>query len=357
MRIGRRALYEALKNLSRVAPTKFAVEVLTGVLIAAKNGIAELTATDLETRLVYRLPAEGELSACLPVKLLRDLVKPESARQAGEVVIEPVSEQQVMVNAGGAESRLNCFVPSQFPDWPVAPGDFRPCVIWDGGRLRDALEFVLPAVSRDPSRPGLRGVYFDAGRIVSTDGHRLHWHALEPKLPKQLLLPGAAAGVLMQLTGDDSVALARAEGWVRIEGGNWSLAAKEMDTTYPQYTRVVPGQNEATSVILLPTALARREVQRLKRVAPKANIKVRLNGALTLAVQDYDNNQAEAVIQPLENSHKGEDLVTGLDPAYLLDALGKADETARVGFGSSAADPVRIDLAGGRMAVVMPVRL
>ncbi|HOX42936.1 MAG TPA: DNA polymerase III subunit beta [Myxococcota bacterium] len=356
MKVAQRPLYEALKELTRVVPIKHALTVLTMVLIEVRNGLATLTSTDLETRLTYRLPAEGELTTCLPVKLLRDLVKPESAKQNGEVVIEPMSDKQVRVEVAGAESRVACYVPLDFPDWPVAPGDFKPNVVWDGDLLRRSLDFVLPAVSHDKTRPHLGGVYFDSGRAVATDGHRLHWHALEPKLPKSLLLPGAAASILAQLACDGPVNLSRAEGWSRFEGGNWVLMSKEMDGTYPHYTQVVPGANEATSVILLPSAPIRRELQRLKRLAPKANVKVTLNGALSLSIQDHDANQATAVIKPTENSHTGKDLVIGVNPAYLVEALGTADETVRVGFGD-AIDPVRIDLPGGRLSIVMPVRL
>ncbi|HOX44562.1 MAG TPA: DNA polymerase III subunit beta [Myxococcota bacterium] len=356
MKVAQRPLYEALKELTRVVPIKHALTVLTMVLIEVRNGLATLTSTDLETRLTFRLPAEGELTACLPVKLARDLVKPESSRKTGFVAIDSISDKQVRIEVAGAESRVACYDPVEYPSSPLAPGDFKPCVIWDGDLLRKSLDFVLPAISYDKTRPHLGGVYFDSGRLVATDGHRLHWHALEPKLPKSLLLPGAAASILAQLASDGPVCLARAEGWCRFEGGNWVLMSKEMDGTYPHYTQVVPGANEATSVILLPTAPIRRELQRLRRLAPKANLRVTLNGSLTLAIQDHDANQAVAVIQTLENSHIGPDLVTGLNPAYLLEALGSADETVRLGFGD-AIDPVRIDLPGNRLVVIMPVRL
>ncbi|HOX57863.1 MAG TPA: DNA polymerase III subunit beta [Verrucomicrobiota bacterium] len=357
MKVAQRPLHEALRQLTRVVPAHHALPILTTVLIAARNGIVELTATDLETRLVYRLPAEGELTACLPVRLLRDLTKPESARTASAVIIEPAGDSQVRVEVAGAESRVACYVPLDFPDWPVAPGDFKPNVVWDGDLLQRSLDFVLPATSRDRTRPNLIGVFFDAGSVVATDGHRLHQHALEPKLPKSLLLPTAAAEVLARLAGDGPVNLSRAEGWCRFEAGPWTLLSKEMDSSaYPRVGQVIPDRDDAHSAVLLPTAPIRRELQRLRRLAPKANVKVTLNGALSLSIQDHDANQATAVIKPTENSHTGKDLVIGVNPAYLLEALGTVDETVRVGFGDNV-DPVRIDLPSGRMAVVMPVRL
>jgi len=357
MRIAQRPLFEALKRLTRVVPIKHALTVLTMVLLEVRNGLATLTTTDLEARLTFRLPAEGELTTCLPVKLLRDLVRPESARQAGEVVIEPAGDAKVRVEVAGAESKLASYVPLDFPDWPVAPGDFKPNVVWDGDLLRKSLDFVLPATSRDRTRPNLIAVFFDAGRLVATDGHRLHTNQLEPKLAKPLLLPSAAASILAQLTCDGPVNLSRAEGWCRFEGGNWVLASREMGpNTYPRVGQVIPDRDDAHSLVTLATGPLRKELLRLRRLVPKSNLKIILNGALTLAVQDEDTNQAVAVVHPLENSHQGQDLVIGVNPVLLLEALGGEDEVVQMGFGGTA-DPIRVDLPGGRLSVVMPVRL
>jgi DNA polymerase III sliding clamp (beta) subunit (PCNA family) len=61
-------------------------------------------------------------------------------------------------------------------------------------------------------------------------------------------------------------------------------------------------------------------------------------------------------VVPLENDHVGEDLVLGVAPAYLIDALGKDVRPVRLNLGG-ALDPLVVRHDDGRLAVVMPMRV
>jgi DNA polymerase III sliding clamp (beta) subunit (PCNA family) len=92
-------------------------------------------------------------------------------------------------------------------------------------------------------------------------------------------------------------------------------------------------------------------------VSKNGSVKLRVNGAITMSAEDPDLGEAEVVVPSIESNHEGKDLVVGFNSAYLRDALAAKDsDTFEVGF-SGAVGPARIEAGGGRMAVVLPMRV
>jgi len=355
MKITRRPFYDALKQLSRVADQRAAMPVLNHVLLEAKDDTLKLTATDLNKRLTCQLPAEGKLTACLPTKLLANLVKPESRRDKGDVSLEALPDNKFSVEIAGLATILNGIDPNDFPIGEEA--DLKLLAMWPAKDLDASLAFVLPAYSCDVTRPNLNSVFFNGGTVTTTDGHRLHQSALPGPLDTSLLVPAAVANTLHHILSDgDHVVIARAGENIRFGVGIWQLDARLMDERFPDTEQVIPEKNSQPTKLKLDTKVFTKALTRVAKLSSGQGVKFTVNGSLVLSSQDVDTGSAETEVPVLSNTHAGPDLAAGFNVAFLLDALRKSGDFVELGF-SDDLSPMRIDREDGRLAIVMPLRI
>jgi len=357
MRVDRRALHDALKELARLAPSRGPLPHLSNVLLVGAGDKLVVVSTDLTTRLTCELPAQGDhLLACAPAKLLASLVKPVG-KGAGDVVIE-VTGDKIYVTIGGTTMQLPAADPQLFPA-PLSTADWKLVGMCQASPLQQALAWVLPAVSTDPSRKHLNAVLIDQQAVVATDGHRLHLapSPIKPEVP--LLLPSSSAVVLSRiLKRDDQVVFARhktkEQDQLRVRCGPWQLETRLLDEQFPPYNHVIPSKDAQQSQVVFDTAALCMALAQAMKLSERGNIKVCVNGAVVLSPWGSSLGEAELVAPTLQNNHNGPDIELGLDGKYLLDALPRAGQV-ELGLGGPL-DPVRVDI-DGRLAVIMPLRL
>jgi len=357
MRVDRRALHNALKESARLAPTRAPLPHLSNVLLTGTSDKLTLSATDLTTRLTCDIPAQGNpFETCVPAKLLANLVKP-AGKSAGDVVLD-VSGDKICVTISGTTMQLPAMDPQLFPagfsteEWALVG-------MCQAKALQEALAWVLPAASTDPTRKHLNSVYLDQDAVVATDGHRLHL-APSPLTPEvSILLPSSSAAVLSRiLKRDDQVVVARyktkEQDQLRIRCGPWQLECRLLDETFPPYNQVIPAKGVQQSQVIFDTTALTVALAQVMKLSERGNIKVCVNGAVVLSPWGSSLGEAEMAVPTLQNNHNGPDLEVGLDGKYLLDALPRAGQV-ELGLGGPL-DPVRVDM-DGRLAVIMPVRL
>jgi DNA polymerase III subunit beta len=322
MRINRRLFYGALHELIRIADPKAVQPILRHVLLQARDGLLTLRTTDLTQSLTCQLPAEGELDTCLPAKLLANLVKPEGKGGAGEVTLEPLIENKVSIRLDGVSTSLPGMPSSEFPA-PLGAGlEWNPLADWPAKPLHDALSFVLPATSNDPTRPHLQGVFFDLDKMVATDGHRMHIAPLPAPISTPLLIPSSSAMTLVRIIcGEQEMVSSVAKGHLRVCVGPWILETMFIDATFPDYHRVLPDKESMFVHLTVEARSLSKALLRLARLSQVKETTVRVNGVMSLRTCDLDMGEAEVVVPTLDNNHEGEDFVIAFNRNYLREAI------------------------------------
>jgi DNA polymerase III sliding clamp (beta) subunit (PCNA family) len=356
MRVDRRALHDALKELARLAPSRGLLPHLANVVLVGADDKLVLASTDITTRLTCELPAKGKpIETCVPARLLASLVKP-AGKRAGDVDLEAAGDK-VTVTIGGSAMQLPAADPQLFP---AAFGTEYWTLVGTchAGQLQEALAWVLPAASTDPTRKHLNSVFIDRD-VVATDGHRLHLAPSPIALDQPLLLPSGAARVLTRvLRQDDQVVVARRKNedqdQLCVRCGSWQLDTHLMLERFPPYTNVIPARGEQQSQVVFDTAVLCMVLAQVMKLSERGNIKVCVNGTVVLSPWGASLGKAQLAVPALENDHEGPDLELGLDGKYLLDALPRTGQV-ELGLGGPL-DPVRVDV-DERLAVIMPVRL
>ena len=353
MKVDRRALYGALQELVRVTVPKASLPALSHVLLQAIAGVLTLRTTDLRQILTCQLAAEGDIETCLSAKLLATLIKPEGRGDAGDVVIEQIDTVSCAVTLDGLTSKIIAMDPDEFPSGP-ADGEWSLLAMWPSAQIIEALSYVLPAASKDDGRPHLNAVRFDNEKIVTTDGHRLHLAPLPSKLLEPLTIPLDSAKTLSRILKlGGQVILAGCEGRLRARVGSWQLDTKLIEERFPPYEKVIP--NEQPTVMSVDHTLLSKALTRVSRLGKSNLVKLTINGAMTLATSNPDLGEAEVAVPLIETNHNGADIIMGLNPTYLRDAVGTQTDTIQFGM-SGTTDAVTLDM-GGPFAVIMPTRL
>ena len=162
------------------------------------------------------------------------------------------AERDIELSAGSSRFHLRTLPADDFPRFPETEGD---PVELPAAPLRDTINRVARAASRDEARPVLTGVLVtvegDAMTMVATDSYRLAVKTtkLESSVPDRLEanVPARALRELARLIeagGEDtlSVWLTRNQAIFRV--GSTSLSSRLIDGQFPNHSQLLPESYE-----------------------------------------------------------------------------------------------------------------
>ena len=340
-------LSKLLQIVVRAVPNRPTLQLLTAVLIEAKEGVLRMSATDMEISLSLgaRAPIEEEGRAAVPARVLAEIL---GSLPAEEVLLQ-ADEKAAAISHGKNAYELRTFGnPHEFPKLPAFPeaaggeGSEGRVFSVPTGQLAAALAKVAPSVSRDEQRPVLTGVlvsFADGGAtMVATDGYRMALN--RARLEGARGVPGGAAGTalipgralkevvrLSELAETATVALTENAALFSMKGVVFST--RLIDGNYPEYGRLLPDSCEREFAV--ETAALRATLRRLNIIAgrqsPPAPVKLAfsrpseagtpLGGELTISVRGSETGRATETI-PAEVP-EGEGFEACFNPSSLLD--------------------------------------
>jgi DNA polymerase-3 subunit beta len=269
-------LRRAVAFVASVAETRNTIPILGQIKVEVKTDQIELTATDLDIEASIKVPAEVSappLSFTVSPRLLSHIV-----RYAETVKLSRV-DNKIVIEADDVVASFREIMPAV--DFPLFRGSEDPpegpVQAIAEAVLEKALRLAAVTISTEETRYYLNGVYLhhsDAAgglRVVSTDGHRMTIYDAR--------VPWGLTGVIAQTK---TVALLRS---ALVRGGNrevsvapyytksndghanlvalrficdnWTIKAKLIDGTFPDYRRVMPQPSDKIAVVITDAALRR----------------------------------------------------------------------------------------------------
>lgn len=328
-RCERDVLNDALSTCSRaVSARSGSLPVLTGIRAELSGDVLRLTGTDLELTITIDVDVAGEQDgvAVIPARLFGDIVR---ALELGAVHVE-VHDEQAQISAGRSEFSLRLIPADEFPRTAESTGM---SVTIPGKEFAAALNQVVPAASKDDSRPLLTGVLLAAEgsgvRLVATDSYRLSLRDLPGTsvLPEgqKVLLPAKALSELARLLGPgnagDEVVLRLGERDASFEVGPARLTTRVIEGDFPNYQGLIP-KNHPNRLYVSRSQLydAVRRVELLARESTPVRLEMHADGVDLKAIRQ-DVGQAH---DSLDGRLEGEELSVAFNPKYLLDGLEAA---------------------------------
>ncbi len=389
-RVEHDAFAEAVAWVARALPSRPVVPVLSGLRLAASDGLLALSCFDYELAATVRVTAEvfEPGTELVPGRLLAEITRSlpgqpaEFGSQAGEVVL----------SCGSAEFTL---VPLPLADYPAIPEPPPLAGTIEGEAMAAAIAQVLPAASRDDTLPILTAVCLDIDgdqiTLAATDRYRLavrrlRWEPAEPGLRAVALVPArtlADAARIMTAGAPVSVAFAAgestrgegtagestrgegtagggpgggsgsgrrageprpAEGMIAFECGGRRLTGRLIGGEFIRYESRFPASFGCRAE--LAAASFTEAVRRVSLVADRAS-PVRLTFSAGKAVIEAQTEGRAKAVETVTASFHGDEPSIAFNPQYLLDGLTAAASAAVTASGEARAGEARAGEAEG----------
>ena len=374
VRIGREELLTGLQRVQGVVEKRNTMPILSNILLEAKHDGAEIVATDLEIgmRGLYKATVLEAGGVTISARKLYEIIK---ELPNGEIELISGDNNWTTIQAGKSQFKVVGLPSSDYPALPsIEREGLTPLA---GAGLLELIRKTLFAAGDNDARYILNGLLVSLTttekkttllRLVGTDGHRLAVAerevgtpgAKQPAQDIKAIIPKKAAQEMRRLLeegGDAEPLIGFTKNLMIFRKSGLLLTSRLMEGNYPNYQQVVPKESGKRLVIdrrLLEGAL--RRVSVLSK--DKANaVKVSFTaGGMTLFSSNPDYGEAT---EELAARYEGEDLNTGFNARYLLDALSVMDGESVSLQMDTALSPCLIQEAEspGFKCVVMPIKI
>ncbi|MDG2001115.1 MAG: DNA polymerase III subunit beta [Alphaproteobacteria bacterium] len=330
--IDKSALLSALQHVHSVVERRNTIPILSNVLIEAKEDGVYLTATDMDIAVIEKIDLKksevmqlGTITTS--AQMLYDIVR----KLPDNISVELLSEKndRLGIKASTSSFALNCLPSEEFPS--IAQEAFNHSFNIDASEMIRLIDKTSFAMSLEETRYYLNGIYLhavkdstsDKLRTVSTDGHRLSRVDMNmPEGVKEIpgvIIPRKTIMEIRKLLEDhsDNINLSLSDNKIQISFSNVVLTSKLLDGTFPDYSRVIPEQNDKT--ITISNQLLSEAVDRVSTVSTDKTraIKININkGNLVISATNPDKGSAS---ESLEVKYDGEEVEIGFNSKYVLD--------------------------------------
>lgn len=360
-------LAEAVAIAASVAPSKSPRPVLQNLLLDAKDGVLEVTGSDLDVSVRVRIERvevgqDGRMlvNAARFQQILRELVGEqvdiEADERAGCVIRTADSRFHVM----GEEAE-------EFPELPAWKSDG--AISLKAAELVEAIRRTHFAAHAEKTRYAMNGVLVDLQgsrlRLVATDGKRLSMVERPTdkavKAPVFVVVPTKGMTLLQRVVGagEETVEVAVESSQVVFRTANATVLARLIEGHFPPYEDVLPKAHDKKLQVNRESFLG--ALRRAALLATKDSQAVRFAFGregleLTARVPEVGESR---VAFPLD--YPFDPLETAFNPQFFADVLrvlGGAEFNLLLKDARSAAVVREDDPAGGTFVyLVMPLSL
>ena len=355
-----------LQAVQNVVSTRTTLPILSNVLLQAKDGRLELTATDLDVTISCAVEASVKKpgGSTVPVKRLFGIVR---ELNGGEVELEVDEKNFCSIRSGASFYKINGLGADEFPPAPKFKEEKK--VTLPQEKLRSMLKKTAFSVSTDESRYVLNGIFLSLKEhkitMVATDGRRLALVDEDVDVPEksqgEFIIPAKAVNELnrlLQEKGEVEIRFSENQAAFTLKddkGFSILITTKLIEGNYPNYRQVIPA--EAKERI----ALAREEfLHALKRAeimtSEKSNSVKLAFGKNNLTITANSPEVGEAK-ESLAINYKGKEMAIAFNPRYMIDPLmALANDEVYLEL-IDELSPGVLKINGPFLYVVMPMRL
>lgn len=370
--IERAVLVKAVAQAQSVVERRNTIPILANLLIEAGPEGISLRATDLDTEVVDRAPAQVERPGATTVNaaMLNEISRKLPDGALVNLTMDEATGR-LTVQAGRSTFSLATLPREDFP--VMASSEYGANFSAPAGVLKRLFEKSQFAVSNEETRYYLNGVFMHVAqtedgpslRCVATDGHRLA--RIDGPLPEGaagmpgVIVPRKTVAELLKLLGqagdDEAVAVSVGETKLRFATPTVTLTSKVIDGTFPDYARVIP-QGNARRLEVDAGDFA-KAVDRVATVSSERSRAVKLaleEDRLVLSVHAPDAGAAE---EELPVAYGDSPLEIGFNAKYLKEIADQVDHENAVFLFNGPGDAALIREGGDTSAVyvVMPMRV
>jgi len=368
-KINRDVFLKSLSHASGIIEKKTTLPILSNILIEAKNSKIKITATDLD--IIYseeidlkELKQEG--STTTSASVLYDILRKLEANADVELSLQSTNKLKLV--SGNSKFNLLC-MPSD--NYPVSDEDIKQKTFEiSSQKLLKLLNKTKISISNDETRHYLNGIYMhkiinkDKSFLsaVATDSHRLSSSSIEIGADtsfESIILPKKTIFQIISLLeqNNTSVKISNDKAKIKFEIENGILISKVIDGRFPDYSKVVPVNNE--KILEIELGKFKNSIERVTSVSSdrKEGLKISIaKSSIQLSVNSPNSGEGTEVINSSFNS---DDMSISFNSRYLIDIISQIENEKLTMYLKDPGSPVLVkDLSDmGTFHVVMPMKI
>ncbi len=371
-KVNSKELEKLLGKIIPAVPTRTPMPILENFLFEVKDGLLTIYATDLEISLKSSLSiaTEDNVKVVVPARLLNDIVRSLSDTT---IHFKLTSNKKINLITDTGKYVISYLDPDEFPDIPSVTEDKNVKdineVVINGVELRQAFEKTSFAMSKEEMRPAMMGTLFeftdDGLRFVTTDGHRLVnmlKKNIKANFNQQYVVPERAVSVLLKILDEKDVKIYLTKSYISFKLNDIELITRLIAQKYPDYTSVIPLENEFA--LKINTKDIHNSIKRMMLFSTSTTRRVKFSikkESLEISAEDLDigaSGEEKVVCE-----YSGDDLEIGFNSAYVNDVLNHLSDNEEIIFKLHSPtkaviiEPVVKKENQDLMMLLMPVRL
>ncbi len=359
---------KALGHVQSVVERRNAIAILSNVKIEAFAGEISLTATDMDIAVTEKIDSEIAQEGALTVSAhtLYEIIRKLPDGSQVSIKGDASNTGHLEIKSGSCNFSLSCLPVADFP--VMGSGDMPFEFSLTGAELVALIEKPRFAVSTEETRYYLNGIYIHATEnnmlcAVATDGHRLAKVEIEApegasKIPG-VIIPRKTVDALKKMADEaqDNIKISLSDTKICVTSNKTVLLSKLIDGTFPDYTRVIPKNNDKS--LIVDSAIFTKAVDRVSTISSdktKAVKAIVSQGKITLTATNDDNGTA---CEEIEANYNSDTVEIGFNSRYILDMMNaiEGDEAEFVFADGSAPVLVKDSGDASSLYVIMPMRI
>ncbi|OAH50448.1 DNA polymerase III subunit beta [Microbacterium oleivorans] len=343
--VNRDVFSEAVSFVVKLLPQRNPQPILAGVLIEAGDDGLSLAAFDYEASARTRIEATVDEPGTILVhgRLLSEIA---SRLPNAPIQITQDADGEILLTCGSARFTLAAMPVAEYPAIPEVSGDSG---LVPGDDFSTAIAQVAFAASRDDVTPVLTGVQLEVTgnelSLVATDRYRVALReinfdsgAVAREEATTALVPARTlteVGKTFAHSGDIQVSFSGSgdREIIAFTAGNKTVTSLLIKGNFPPVRRLFPAQTEHYAVV--NTAELAEAVRRVSLVLDRS-APLRFTFSDEGVSMDAAGTEQARATESVDATLAGDEVTLGLNPQYLLEALGAVkSEFTRITFTSS----------------------
>ena len=366
-------LLKCLNHIYGIIEVRHTLPILSNIIIRSSDDLVNLSSTNLDIYCSENIKAdiniggETSVSAATFYEIVKRLPGGSDVH-----ISHNEDDSLLLINCGRSKFKLSTIKTDDFPI--INDSDLNTNFVLTAQELSRMIDKTKFAISNEEARYYLNGIFFHKAekdnisflRAVATDGHRLAQYDIP--LPqgaddiKGLIIPKKTIFELRKSLDDaeGDINISLNENKIKVAFGNFKIISKVIDGTFPDYTKVVPKNNDknfSTKTNDLKSAIDRVSAVAINEEMKSKAIKLILNqNKLLLSVESQTKGFAD---EELDVNYNQDDVEIGFNSKYLIDICNEVDgEDINVSILDSISPAIIVDKSDeNSFFVLMPMRI
>ena len=364
---------KSLSFVQNIVEGKSTIPILANVLLEAKQGRLNISATDMDITIFDKIKVnniESEGSTSVPAHTLYNVIKELPDNDPIDLNYDQNNKKLHLISSK-SNFVFSCLSKDEFPI--LSSETFKINFDLKADILREIIDKTYFASSNEETRYYLNGLYIHTTslnnkgylRAVATDGHRLAQYQINtpPTIAKSnfgVIVPKKLVFELRKLIDDlkENIKIDLSDRKIRFSFNETIIVSKLIDGKFPDYEKVIPKNTNNSFSIDRKKFL--ESINRISTISSEKSKAIKLNlnkNKITISANNLE--EGGSGIEEINVKYNGPSLDIGFNSGYLKEIINQftLEEITILFSDSTAPTIIKEDSKSGTLYVLMPMRV